>query len=69
MLSRMPIAVDVVDPNEEIYSIDWCEQLPVTGREIGMETGKDHILRRVYEYTISGWKPHVHERALQTYAK
>ena len=62
------MVVEVVDPSEGIYSIDWCEQLPVTARELTMETSKDRILRRVYEYKISGWGAHVHDEALEPYA-
>ena len=25
MMSRLPVHVDVIDPNEEIYGLDYCE--------------------------------------------
>ena len=33
MLSRLLVPVDVIDPNEEIYDLDYCEQLPVTAKK------------------------------------
>ena len=52
LLSRLPIPVNVVDPNEQIYAIDHCEQLPVTAQDIAKELQRDSILRQVYEYTL-----------------
>ena len=47
--------MQVIDPNEEIYHVDYCDQLPVTATKIARETQRDSILRKVYEYTRSGW--------------
>ena len=68
MLSRLPIPVDVVDPNEEIYTIDFCEHLPVTATEVATETRQDPVMRRAYEFTLSGWKPQAPQE-LQPYAR
>ena len=43
MLSRLPVPVDVIDPNEEIYGLDYCEQLPVTAKEVATETSHDTV--------------------------
>ena len=54
LLSTMPIPLQVIDPNKEIYHVDYCDQLPVTTTEIARETQKDPILRKADEYTRSG---------------
>ena len=51
LLSRLPIPMEVIDPNEEIYHVDYCDQLPVTATEIARETQRDPTLRKTYEYT------------------
>ena len=56
LLSRLPIPMQVIDPNEEIYHVDYCDQLPVTVTEIARENQRDPILRKAYEYTRSGWR-------------
>ena len=54
-LSRLPIAMQGIDPNEEIYHVDYCDQLPVTATEIAREIQKGPIPRKAYKYTRSGW--------------
>ena len=51
LLSRLPIHMQVIDPNEEIYHVDYWNQLPVATTEIARETQRDPILRKAYEYT------------------
>ena len=55
LLSRLPLTVQVIDPNEQIYGIDYCEQLPVTAAEVAKETQTDPVLKKVYQYTMFGW--------------
>jgi hypothetical protein len=55
MLSRLPIAVELIDPNEKLYWIEHCEQLPVTAKEVAKETRKDPVLRLAYEKILRGW--------------
>ena len=55
MLSRLPVPVDVIDPNEEIYGLDYCEHLPVTSKEVATETSRDPVLRKAYQQTLCGW--------------
>ena len=57
LLSRLPIPVEVIDPNEQTFNVDYCEALPVTAADIAKETQRDRILRRVYQYTKCGWGP------------
>ena len=57
LLSRLPIPVEVIDPNEQTFNVDYCEALPITAAEIAKETQRDRILRRVYQYTKCGWGP------------
>ena len=57
LLSRLPIPVEVIDPNEQTFNVDYCDALPVTAAEIAKETQRDQILRRVYQYTKCGWGP------------
>ena len=70
MLSRLPMEVNVIDPNQELYHVDCCENLPVTAAEVAQETKADPILRRAYQYTLSGWnwKSHMDPR-LQPYSR
>ena len=63
LLSRLPIPVKVVYPNELNYAIDRCEQLPVTAQDIAKELQRDSI-RQVYEYTLRVWKPNVSTQLL-----
>ena len=55
MLLRLPVPVDVIDPNEEIYGLDYCEHLPVTAKEVTTETSHDAVLRKLYKQTRFGW--------------
>ena len=41
LLSRLPIPVEVIDPNEQTSNVDYCEALPVTAAEIAKETQRD----------------------------
>ena len=70
MLSRLPMEVNVIDPNQELYHVDYCENLPVTAAEVAQETKADPILRRAYQYTLSGWnwKSHM-DPMLQPYSQ
>ena len=70
MLSRLPMEVNVIDPNQELYHVDCCENLPVTAAEVAQETKADPILRRAFQYTLSGWnwKSHMYPR-LQPYSR
>ena len=56
LLCKLPIPMKVIDPNEEIYHVEYCDQLPVTATEIARETQRDTILRKAYEYIRSGWR-------------
>ena len=58
MLSRLPIAVNVIDHDEQLYGIDYCEMLPVTAGDVARETKKDPVLKRVYEHALRGWPKH-----------
>ena len=68
LLSGLPKAVQMIDPNEEIYHVDYCDQLPVTATEIARETQRDSILRKAYEYTQSGWRTS-EDPCLEPYAR
>ena len=68
LLSRLPIPMQVIDPNEEIYHVDYCDQLPVTATKIARETQRDPILRKAYEYTRSEWRTSEDSR-LEPYAR
>ena len=52
MLSRLLMEVNVIDPNQELYHVDCCENLPVTAAEVAQETKADPILRRAYHTSI-----------------
>ena len=70
MLSRLPMEVNVIDPNRELYHVDCCKNQPVTAAEVAQVTKADPILRRAYQYTLSGWnwKSHMDPR-LQPYSR
>ena len=55
MLLRLPVPVDVIDPNEEIYGLDYCQHLSVTAKEVTTETSHDAVLRKLYEQTRFCW--------------
>ena len=38
VLSRLPIPVEVIDPNEQSFGVDSCEPLPMTAKEIAKAT-------------------------------
>ena len=70
MLSRLPMEVNVIDPNQELYHVDCCEDIPVTAAEVAQETKADPILRRAYQYTLYGWNRKSHmEPRLQPYSR
>ena len=70
MLSRLLMAVNVIDPNQKLYYVDCCENLPVTAAEAAQETKADPILSRAYQYALSrwNWKSHMDPR-LQPYSR
>ena len=51
LLCRLPIPMQVIDPNQKIYQLDYCHKLPVTANEIARKTQRDLILTKAYEYT------------------
>ena len=70
ILSRLPMEVNVIDPNQELYNVDCCENLPVTAAEVAQETKEDPIFRRAYQYTLSGWNRKIHmDPRLQPYSQ
>ena len=70
MLSRLPMELIVMDPNQELHRVDCCENLPVITAEGAQETKADPILRRAYQYTLFGWnwKSHM-DPWLQPYSR
>ena len=59
-LSRLPL--DIVDPDEDaldmLYvnmSMSQCEPLPVSAKQVKLETQRDVVLSRVHELTRLGW--------------
>ena len=68
LLSRLPIPMQVIDLNEEIYHVDYYDQLRVTATEIARKTQRDSILRKVYEYTRCGWRTSG-DPCLESYAR
>ena len=55
MLSRLPLPVEAIDPNEITYHINYLDTLPVTADQVKQATAKDPILSRVLKYTLEGW--------------
>ena len=55
MLSRLPLPVEAIDPNEIAYHIDYLDTLPVTADQVTQATAKDPILSRVLKSTLDGW--------------
>ena len=48
VLSRLPIPVEVIDPNEQIFGVDYCEPLPMTANKIAKATQLNVVTRRAY---------------------
>ena len=70
MLSRLPLETkDSTGQEEQIFTINCTEDLPVTAKQIAETTRKDPILSRVWSYTLNGWPNHIKEAALQPYWK
>jgi hypothetical protein len=59
----------VVDPNQQIYDVDYCERLPVIASEIAKETQKDPVLKRAYQHTKCGWNSSVEDSTLEPYVR
>ena len=68
MLSRLPLLVEAIDPNEITYHINYLDTLPVTADQVKQATAKDPILSRVLKYTLEGW-PTNGSPKLHSYAK
>ena len=68
MLSRLPLPVEAIDPNEITYHINYLDTLPVTADQVKQATAKDPILSRVLKYTLEGC-PTNGSPELHSYAK
>lgn len=54
LLSRLPLPVAVVDPNQEGFPLDYCADLQVSTEEVAKETQSDPVLRKAYQLTLQG---------------
>ena len=67
--SRLPLKVHVVDPNQKVYRLEYCDSnLPVSAAEVAKETQADPVLRKAYQLTLQGWRGRV-DPSLQPYAR
>ena len=50
-----------MDPNQKLYHLEHCENLPVTAAEvyIATETQADPVLSKAYQLTLQGWRGRV----------
>ena len=69
VLSRLSIPVEVIDPNEQIFGVDYCEPLPMTAKGIAKATQLNVVPRRAYQYTRYGWTTRDVDQSLQPFAK
>ena len=49
LLSRLPLKVHVVDPNQEVHRLEYCDNLPVSAAEVAKETQAGPVLRKAYQ--------------------
>ena len=68
MLSRLPLPVEAIDPNEETYYVNYLDTLPVTADQVKEATGNDPVLKQALRYTLEGWPTKVASE-LSSYAK
>ena len=55
-LSRLPCQDSRVAMEDEMYTVGAVrEDFPIMAVDIEQETRKDPLLRKVYQYTLSGW--------------
>ena len=54
MLSRLPLTVNVIDPNHDLFKVDYCETLPVTAAEVARDTQFDPTIRCHSIYSKTG---------------
>ncbi|XP_048578018.1 uncharacterized protein K02A2.6-like [Nematostella vectensis] len=66
-LSRLPVDKPRVSEETEIYHFSYVDDLPVTARDIAMETRKDSVLSKVLHYVKSGWPQQTQEEELRPY--
>ena len=59
MLSRLPLNVNVIDPNHDLFKVDYCETLPVSAAEVARDTRSDPTPRKMSHYILQGLKPKV----------
>ena len=68
MLSRLPLPVEAIDPNEVTYYLNYLDTLPVTADQVKEATGNDPVLKQALRYTLEGWPTKVASE-LSSYAK
>ena len=68
MLSRLPLPVEAIDPNEVTYYVNYLDTLPVTADQVKESTGNDPVLKQALRYTLEGWPTKVASE-LSSYAK
>ena len=68
MLSRLPLPVEAIDPNEVTYYVNYLDTLPVTADQVKEATGNDPVLKQALRYTLEGW-PTTVASELSSYAK
>ena len=67
-LSRLVQAsLEEQEGEEEVYLINYLEELPVTARNIAAATRKDPVLAHVYNFTLHGWPQALDDPVLQPY--
>ena len=69
-LSRLPSPKQpnkVPDPQESILSVEFCDNTPITHKEIALETSHNPLLSKVVNYVLRGWPPKSSEPDLQPY--
>ncbi|UYV64919.1 K02A2.6-like [Cordylochernes scorpioides] len=59
LLSRLPVESGETSRLDNIYTLSYMEDLPITAEEIRIETQKDEVLSIVKCYTQHGWSERV----------
>lgn len=58
-LSRLPLPRPNPAPKSEVHFFSVLEEIPLSAKEIKMETKRDKVLSKVLFYTQSAWPSHV----------
>ena len=55
-LSRFPLqSVTQLEDPVTVFQVSYVDELPITARDIALDTSRDPVLMKVYQYVMEGW--------------